>query len=285
MPNVYAGRAASKSNIPLIVSVHGMLAPEALARSSRIKRLFWSTVQGPAYSNVAVWHATSQAEAYSIRRFGIEAPIAIIPNGVDIPPVVADHRADKPHRSLLFLSRIHPHKGLTELIRAWGKVATERPEWRLVIAGDGDYRYLSELRQLIQSIAAPRINLVGRVEGQERDRLYAESDLFVLPSKSENFGLVIAEALAIGVPVIVSKGTPWQEVERQGCGWWTSSDFHALASTILHATELSVVERKSMGERGRSWMSADFGWTSVTERMINVYTWILGNRERPDFIV
>jgi glycosyltransferase involved in cell wall biosynthesis len=284
IPNVYAGRAASEAVKPLIVSAHGMLAAQALARLPHIKRLFWSMVQGPAYSGVAIWHATSPDEALSIRRFGIKAPIAVIPNGVDVPISVADH-LDRPHRRLLFLSRIHPHKGLVALVRAWGALASQRPLWKLVIAGDGDNRHRSELEQLIQSIAAPRISFVGAVDGKEKDRLYAASDLFVLPSKSENFGLVVAEALAAGVPVIVSKQAPWQEVERYGCGWCTDTDSQALAASILRATALSPAERRSMGERGRAWMAHNYGWASVAERMIDVYGWLLGKNDRPEFIV
>lgn len=284
MPNVYAGWAAKKAKVPLIVSGHGMLASQALLHNKRVKRIFWSIVQGPSYRDVAVWHATSAAEAEAIRQFGIRGPIAIIRNGVDIPRTVALHSADSGSRTLLFLSRVHPHKGIAALIRAWSVVAPLRPDWNLVIAGQGHRTYRAEMEELASSLGTTRVDFVGPVAGLEKEHLFQKADLFILPSKSENFGLVVAEALAAGVPAIVSKGAPWSDLELHQCGWWTDAEPGALAATLLRATALSSQERRSMGELGRAWMTNDFGWAAVAGDMIKLYRWMLSKGPRPDFV-
>jgi glycosyltransferase involved in cell wall biosynthesis len=284
MPNIYAGKIATEVGRPLVVSAHGMLAPEALLQSPWIKRQFWAWIQGPAYSRAAAWHATSEMEAEDIRRFGIKAPIAIIPYGVDLPASQAVHLTMKSCRTLLFLSRIHPHKGVTNLIQAWSSVAKQRSDWQLIIAGEGERSYKAELELLVQSMKAPRVRFVGKVSGSQKDQLYENADLFVLPSKSENFGLVVAEALAAGVPAVVTKGAPWRDMFQHKCGWLTATDPDGLATTLMDATGRSAQERSAMGARGRQWMSREFAWPSVAERMVALYGWILGRNERPNYV-
>ena len=284
MPNVYAGYAAARSNKPLFVSAHGMLSQQALQYSSLLKRAFWVLCQQPAYSKTAVWHATSLAEAKAIRQYGISAPIAVVPNGTDIPQEVASHIITKARRTLLFLSRLHPHKGLNSLIDAWSVVAPQRPNWDLVVAGYADSKYKKELIAYADLMRARPIYFPGHVTGADKDALFLNADLFVLPSKSENFGLVVAEALAAGVPAIVTKGAPWERLKYEGCGWWIDQGPEALADTLLEATALSASQRKHMGQLGRMWMSREFGWDFIAARMINLYEWTLGRHGSPDFI-
>ncbi|MEJ0067079.1 MAG: glycosyltransferase, partial [Caulobacteraceae bacterium] len=221
MPNVSAGRAAAAVGGPLIVSPRGMLGREALAFSSGRKRLFWNWLQGPAYANAAVWHATSAAEAVDIRAFGIRAPIAIVPNGIDLP--LDDEPSLRPEgglRTILYLGRIHPKKGLPNLIAAWGRLAAERPDWALCIVGPDEGGHRAELEQMAARLGALRVCFGGPVYGAEKAKVLREADLFVLPTRNENFGLAVAEALAAGIPAIVSRGAPWSGLETERCGWW-----------------------------------------------------------------
>lgn len=284
MPNVYAGRAAAGAGKPLVVSPRGMLAPAALNFSRIKKRLFWQLLQGPAYSRAALWHATAEQEAEEIRAFGIRAPIAVIPNGIDLPNGLAGHLPGKTRRTLLFLSRLHPKKGLDRLIAAWARVAADHLEWDLVIAGDSEGGHRDELEAQAAMLGAPRIAFAGPIYGEAKSRLIEGADLFVLPTLNENFGIAVAEALACGVPVIVTKGAPWAGLESEGCGWWIDHGVEPLAQSLSAAMGLPAEQRARMGLRGREWMARAYAWDAIAGQMVASYRWLLEGRARPAFI-
>lgn len=285
MPNVYAGRAAARSGKPLVVTPRGMLATQALKFSSKKKALFWALLQRDAFATAAVWHATSAEEAKDIRAFGIRAPLALIPNGVDISDARATHNEANSRRRLLFLSRLHPKKGLPDLVSAWSRLAQERPDWDLVIAGPDEAGHRSELEDQINRLGAPRIQFMGEVLGDEKSALLATSDLFVLPTQNENFGIAVAEALAAGVPAIVTRGAPWARLQTERCGWWIDHGVEPLAGALREATALPPVARLEMGMRGRAWMARDFGWDAIASDMLALYRWISGRGERPTCVL
>ena len=281
MPNVYAGRAAKRAGKPLIVSPRGMVAPAALAFSPRKKTAFWRLLQGRAYAKAALWHATSQEEAADIRRFGVHAPIAVIPNGIDLPAGVATHVEAAPQRTLLFLSRLHPKKNAAGLLEAWRRTAPDRPEWQLVIAGPDEDGHRANLEAQVARDTIPRVQFTGPLYGADKDALISRADLFVLPTLSENFGIAVAELLAAGVPAIVTKGAPWQGLETHRAGWWIDHGADPLEAALRTATALTPRERQAMGARGRDWMARDFGWDGIGTDMACVYRWVLGQADRP----
>lgn len=284
MPNVYAGVAAERFNVPLIVSPRGMLAPEALKFSPWKKQLFWKVLQQHAYADAAAWHATSEAEASDIRAFGITAPIAVVPNGVDLPDLEEQFLVSS-RRTLLFLSRLHPKKMLPNLITAWGQVAAKRPDWDLLIVGPDEAGHRSELQAQASQERAKRIFFRDPVFGNEKAALLASADLFVLPTANENFGIAVAEALGAGVPAIVSKGAPWSGLETNRCGWWIDHGIGPLQDALLEATGLPSSELRQMGSRGRAWMNSDFSWGGVALRMRLLYQWATGASPRPSFVL
>lgn len=285
MPNVYASHAAAAAGRPLVVTPLGMLSPEALAFSARKKRLFWRFLQKPAYAHAAVWHATCEAEAEEIRAFGIRAPIAVIPNGIDIPQSPAKYlpRQTTLH-TILFLGRLHPKKGLPDLVAAWSRLAHERSDWILRIVGPDEGGHRRELEKMVQQGGVPRVVFDCSVHGAEKARVLQEADVFVLPTQNENFGLAVAEALAAGVPAIVSHGAPWSGLETERCGWWVERGAEPLLEALREATALPDSGRHAMGLRGRAWMERDFGWESVAANMLLVYQWVTGHELRPDFV-
>lgn len=285
MPNVYAGRAAKRAGKPLIVSPRGMVAPAALSFSRRRKAIFWRLLQGPAYAEAALWHATSSDEAADIRAFGVQCPIAVIPNGIDLPQQSAIHADSADRRILLFLSRLHPKKNLPNLLEAWGRTAAERPNWDLVIAGPDEGGHSAELKAQVASKAIPRVQFPGPLYGAAKDRLIEHSDLFVLPTLNENFGIAVAEALATGVPAIVTKGAPWQGLDAERAGWWIDHGVDALAAALRTATALPAAERRAMGLRGRAWMARDFSWDRIARDMTATYNWVLGGGDRPTCVL
>lgn len=285
MPNVNAGYAAAAARRPLVVTPRGMLGPEALAFSARKKHLFWRLLQGPAYAHAAVWHATSAAEAQDIRTFGVRAPIAIIPNGIDIPnsSTTLLSREGNLHR-ILYLGRLHPKKGLPDLIAAWDRLADERIDWTVHIVGPDEGGHRAELEKMASQGSVPRVIFEGPVYGAEKMQVLSEADLFVLPTQNENFGLAVAEALAAAVPAIVSRGAPWSDLETERCGWWVERGVEPLVSALREATALPDVERRAMGERGRVLMARKFNWDRIAHDMRSVYEWLLGKAERPSTV-
>jgi glycosyltransferase involved in cell wall biosynthesis len=115
--------------------------------------------------------------------------------------------------------------------------------------------------------------------------LYRSADLFVLPSHSENFGLVVAEALACGVPVITTRGTPWEDLVTHRCGWWTPVGVEGIASALKEATRFDDAIRNEMGCRGRALVESKYGWSAVAQQMMQTYRWMLGQRNRPECIL
>ncbi|MDN2578976.1 glycosyltransferase [Aquibium sp. ELW1220] len=279
MPNVYAAPGAR-----LVIAPRGMLAPPALAFSPLRKRLFLKIAQGTALRAAEMFHATSEGEYDDIRRFGLKQPVAVIPNGVAVPPPEAVARVAEGRKTLLSLGRIHPVKGLDSLLEAWAKVEPVAPDWDLRIVGPDEGGHAAELAALKRRLGLKRVRIEPPVHGPARDTLMAAADLFVLSSRSENFAMTVAESLAVGVPVISSKGAPWSGLEANRCGWWVGHGPDALAPALMLALSLPDVERRAMGARGRAWMERDFSWARMAAMSLEAYGWLLGQGDRPEFV-
>ena len=282
MPNVYPARVARKQGVPLVLAPHGMLGEGALQFSRRIKRAFWAIWQARAVAEVRCFHATAESELEDIRAFGLKAPVAIVPNGVDLPPRPAAAYARNGAPYVLSLGRLHPIKGLESLIAAFARVADEHPDWRLRLVGIEEGGHGETLRRAIAAAGLEgRASVEGPVFGAEKDALMARASLFALPSLHENFALTVAESLAMETPVISSKGAPWGGLETHHCGWWVDHGVDALAAALGGAMALTATERAAMGARGRAWMERDFAWEGIGARMAEVYDWLLGRGPQP----
>jgi glycosyltransferase involved in cell wall biosynthesis len=208
-----------------------------------------------------------------------------VPNGVDIPTNLEQRIIDnREQRTLLFLSRLHPIKGLKDLVIAWARV---RPQgWRAVIAGPNENGHQQDIEEVAESLGVRAdFNFVGAVDDGEKWRLLAEADLFALPSYSESFGLVIAEALAAGLPVITTRATPWEELESNHCGWWTNTGADAITAALSSATVCSREKLQHMGERGRELVRRNYSWESVAKNLATVFEWLISHREQPAWLV
>ena len=253
---------------PVVWSPRGALQRWAGSRHIWLKRL-WECACWAVASRRTLIHVTSQEEAgESLARFpGFD--FAVVPNGVDVPESVMRTASDGRLR-LLFMGRLDGKKGLENLIEAC-RLLTSRSieEWSLVIAGSGDPRYEQSLRELVEQCGlVSRVRFAGHVTGGRKAALLAESDLLIMPSFTENFGLVVVEALAYGIPVIASTGTPWMRLQDMGCGFWVSNDPDTLAQTIMRARKMPLDE---MGRRGREWMVQEFSWDTVAQAIAERY--------------
>jgi glycosyltransferase involved in cell wall biosynthesis len=276
-----ASHTALRHGVPLVVSPHGMLEPWAWRHHAWKKRPVWWLFERRNLQAAGVLHATAASEADGIRQLGLTNPIALIPNGVDLPEPSRGPRVpgERP-RTVLFLSRIHPKKGLLYLVAAWQRVRVSG--WRVVVAGPDAEGHLAEVRQAAQRAGvAEDFDFPGSVYGEDKWRLYRQADLFVLPTFSENFGVVVAEALGMGVPVITTKGAPWQCLEEERCGWWVDLGVEPLAEALRQALALSDGERQAMGARGGALVRARFSWDRLGRDMAAVYDWIVGRGPQP----
>ena len=286
MPNVYPGAAAERAGVPLVLSPRGMLGPAALQFSSRQKRLFWHLFQRRALRAIKCFHATAASEVDDIRAFDLDGAVAVIPNGIDVAPAAlpAASRLANP-RQLLHLGRIHPKKGIDRLLKAWALLNGTSGDWVLRIVGPSEAGHVEELRALARELGLANVRFEGPLFGDEKAAAYAAAALFILPSLHENFGMVVAEALAQGTPVISTVGAPWKGLVAERCGWWVDYGPEALAVAIRKGMVLRDEERAQMGARGRDWMRRDFSWDSVAEKMERLYCWCAGSGDRPEFVV
>ena len=283
--NHWAASTAHRFGIPLVVQPHGMLEPWALKEKALKKRLGMALFQRRDIETAKVLVATSADEYRNLRHLGLTQPVAIIPNGIDLTaagvPKVERVRTGG-NRTVLFLSRVHKVKGLTNLVQAWAQV---RPAgWRLQIAGPDEGGHLAEVLRAAQAVGvAGSIDYLGEVDGARKTEVYHNADLFVLPTFSENFGVVVAEALSHGLPVITTRGAPWADLETHGCGWWVDIGVEPLATALRQAMALNDDERRAMGERGRAYVQR-YNWADIARQMADVYRWVLGQGARPDCV-
>lgn len=282
--NAWAYRCAQVSSIPLVSSPHGMLEPWALGHHPWRKRIAALLFQRNALNKSRAVVASSEAEYHSIRSFGVGSPVAIIPHGVEASMFQQIKSLDVPGkmRTALFLSRIHPKKGLSRLLKSW---AALRPDgWKLVIAGPDEGNHLAELKTQAHILGlGDLVMFVGPLFDQQRMDALNSASLFVLPSHSENFGIVVAEALALGVPVITTTGTPWQELVDWGCGWWVDLSDNSLENALHAATSLPADKLFDMGMRARTF-ALRFNWYAIAEQYELLYEWVCGKSNMPDFV-
>ena len=230
-------------------------------------------------------------------------PVVVAPNGVDLPDLAQRPGREilekkfpqlKDRRWVVFMSRLHPKKGVDVLLRAWRKQQNveheaygtrhtekkESPNPILVLAGSDLIGYRKDVERMVrESGLGDSVVITGEVAGEEKDCLLANADFFVLPSYSENFGIVVAEAMSWGRPVIASTGTPWQEVADVGAGWWVKLEESALAQVLHEALAKRPDELDAMGAKGLSLVAERYTWAAPAERLTKAYEQILATAE------
>ncbi len=278
--NHWTSAFARRHGVPLVIQPRGMLEPWALNHKALKKKAAMAMFQRRDLESARLLVATSSVEYENIRKLGLRQPVAIIPNGVDLQvgPLPAKVAAADRQRVVLFLSRVHPVKGLMNLVRVWAQLAPV--DWRLCIAGPDEAGHLKEVLALVQQLNLQSVDYVGPVDGAAKTDIYNAADVFVLPTFTENFGLVVAEALAHGLPVITTRGAPWADLEAFSCGWWVDIGIDPLLHALREAMALSDNERSAMGERGRAYVRR-YDWDDIARQTIDVYRWVLGQGPQP----
>jgi glycosyltransferase involved in cell wall biosynthesis len=281
--NHASARTAQRLGVPYVVSTRGMLTRWALQFNAGKKKLAWSLYQRRDLESARLFHATAEDEVEDIRRAGLRQPIVLAPNGVELPDRTRGARAVDRTRKALFLSRVHPKKGLVNLARAWAEV---RPAgWELVLAGPDEAGHRAEVDRVLRDLGIDEVTWTGEVDDRGKWDLYFDADLFVLPTFSENFGIVVAEALAAGIPAITTTGAPWSVLEERDCGWWIDTGVEPLVAALGEAVALSGEQRDAMGRKGRAYVEESLSWDHIAAEILAAYRWLLGEGERPDSVV
>jgi glycosyltransferase involved in cell wall biosynthesis len=263
-------RTWRKAGVPCVVSPHGMLESWAMAHKRWKKVVAWQLYQKRMLNQFQRLHGTSEREVAQFDSLGLRVPAEVIPWGVDLPAYGLRGGSPGAFRTALFVGRIYPVKGLPLLVEAWGRV---RPRgWKVLLMGPDEAGHRKDVEAAIaKHHLGYAFEFLGDLRGDAKDKIYRRAQLLILPSYTENFGLVVAEALAHGLPVVTTQGTPWSGLTSERCGWWVPTSVEGLAQGIHEACALGPEDLNSMGERGRVWMGREFGWDRVAVRMKTMY--------------
>ena len=261
---------AIKNNKPFIIAPHGMLYPAGLDSKPWKKRLALAPFQRRDLNNATLIQATCSKEAEYIEALGFKTPIEIIPNCLDIKLSPIREKENSVKR-FGFVGRINPIKNIHLLLEAWAKLGNKTDNCELIIAGDGDVLYKKQLTDFVTDKGLSNVVFCGFLSGNELTEMVSSFDYQLLVSKSENFGMVIPEALICGVPCIATQGTPWEELNTHNCGWWINDGVDNIASTIENAISTSETNRKEMGLRGRQLVIDNYSVNAVTKKIIDIY--------------
>jgi poly(glycerol-phosphate) alpha-glucosyltransferase len=264
---------------PYVVHPHGMMDPWALRNARWKKRIAAAIYENQHLRGAACLRALSEAEARSIRGYGLRNPICMIPNGIDLPHLRGSDAKtqSESRRTLLYLGRLHPKKNLANLIRAWKKASNSlgpnSDSWVLTIAGWDQGGYESELKQI--AVGAPVVFLGPRF-GVEKSECYRTCDAFILPSLSEGLPMSVLEAWAYAKPVLMTPECNLPEGFEANAALRIGSSADEIAAGLKQLVEMSYGDRAAMGTRGRTLAATKFAWPRIGEQMRAVFEWVLG---------
>lgn len=270
--SAFTQKWAQKMGYKVVLSPHGMLEPWIIARHYWTKKLpALMLYQKAAIENADCLHATAESEKENLLKLGYNSKIEVVANGIDVDSIVIKNDWHK-RKNILFLSRVHVKKGIEFLLEAVSLLKSQMDGYIINIAGEGDDDYIASLKKKALELGIEKmVNFCGGVYGDKKWNLYRNADVFVLPTYSENFGIVVGEALACGTPVITTKGTPWEELETEKCGWWTEISTNGITQALHDFLLLTEEELEVMGKRGRKLIEDKYSTTIIASQMKRLY--------------
>lgn len=276
----------------IIISPHGYLEPDKLKVSKIKKKIVLNLYENYNLKKANCIVACSKKEAISLRKYGLKQPIVIIPNAINNS--MLETKISKTEKSsfrkkyninpekkvLLFFARIHPWKGLSLFLKVIFDLQNEFREknWIFLVVGTDELNHKSELTTYIDKKNIT--DIVKIIEPQydiNRIITYDIASCFILPSKGENFGISIIEALSRSVPVITTKNTPWSQLETNDCGWWVDRNEDAFKKTLLNLFLKDINDLNEMGKKGKMLVKKNYTWSSIVKQLNNLYDWVLSD--------
>jgi glycosyltransferase involved in cell wall biosynthesis len=291
-PSIVSHQWAQATGRPVVVSPRGDLDPWALANSRWKKRAAAALFERRHLRTARCLHALNTSEAAAFRGYGLGNPIAIIPNGVDLPVLGVPTRASPPWQDrvplsgkvLLFLGRLHPKKNLAALIEAWRQAALaeeEMSDWWLAIAGWDQGGHQAVLERQVVSGQVPRVLFLGPRHGADKDACFRSADAFTLPSLSEGLPRAVLEAWSFGLPVLITPACNLPEGVAAGAALETGSTAVEIAAGLARLTGMQAAERIAMGRAGRRLVETHFSWKKVAAETLLLYKWLVADCPQP----
>ena len=276
---------ARKLGIPYIVTPRGMLDPWSLAHKKWKKKLAWWLYQRNDVQKSVCVFTTAKMEAEHVTNLGITTCKAVIPNGIETDNYPCKTSVDIVKKQVLYLSRVHMQKGVELLIEAWKRLYSDFSDWQLLVVGNGEAGYIQGLESRVERLGLrDSVRILPPVFGRDKIRLYQESALFCLPSYSESFGMVIAESMSCGTPVITTTNCPWNILNDTKTGWCIDLSVDNLEYALREALSMNPTELYDMGHKASKLIYDNFDYRSVTRKTLCLYEWLLGGGEKPEFI-
>lgn len=279
---------------PYIVSPHGMLDRWALNHCGWKKRIASLLYQRATLTYAGCVRALCRSEAESIRTYGCQNPICIVPNGVDLPPDIArplpswKDLLPKGSRVLLYVGRLHPKKGLINLLEAWAGLQRLRPPtpWALVIAGWSQCQHEQQLRAAASDMGInDSVLFVGPQFGDEKSNTYAHADAVILPSLSEGLPMAVLEAWAHRLPVLMTPACNLPEGYSTGSAVQVLPEVNSIQRGLRSVFAMPPEQLREYGQRGRRLVEQRFTWQRAAADMHAVCDWLLQRRQMPESVV
>lgn len=263
---------AKSKGYRVVLSPHGMLEPWNIK-----KNYFWKKLpalllyQKKSVKECNILIATSETEKNNLLSLGYNKNVSLIPNGINTKNISCKESWEE-RKQILFLALYRKNKGIDILMQAISQLRNKLVGWKVIIAGiESDYT-INDLKAMAKKLKiSDYINVVGPLFGDDKWNAYKNSDIFILPTLNENFGIVIAESYLCGTPVITTKGAPWKIIKDFNCGWWVDRNVECISKSISDFLIISVDERKKMGLKGRQLVVKNYSSDIISKKMFNLY--------------
>lgn len=265
-----------KFNKKIIISTLGATEPWALNQKKLKKKIAWKIYQKKILDNCDYIHATSDLEKEHLLDLGIKAPIKLIPHGVIKKDKKKLEITKNNKKEALFFSRIHKKKGILELLNSWSIINPK--DWILKIYGPvSDINYLREIKKKINNLSLQdNVKIYEPVfDNEKKEKIFLNSDCFLLPSKSENFGMSIVEALSYGIPILTTEGTPWKVLKSINAGKIINFSQENLTVSLREMLNMSEQELIKMGLNGRNYLLENFDMEIIIKKYVKFYEEVL----------
>jgi poly(glycerol-phosphate) alpha-glucosyltransferase len=284
--NYQISRWSRQRNIPYMVTIRGNLHPRALAISAWKKKIAQRWFANDLLANARCLQALNEAEYRAIRVCGLTQPVCVIPNGVECPEMTPPALLSSHEKICLYLGRIHPIKGLENLIQAWAGLGDARKDWRLVIAGPDENGYGKRLEHIANTSGVnDSVLFPGPQYGSDKAKWFQRARVFTLPSQSEGLSMAVLEAMSFGLPVLLTDSCNFPDVSIHRAGIQTGGSLEELKTGLTEMLHMGDNERREMGKKGRDLVMGQYTWEIITDRLIEVYQWMSGRTEMPSCVI